>query len=62
MSRSTREEPEACFVPPRLVVTPETGAWLLDQLENPPAPTDGMRALFAPGNRPETEPDVRRDP
>lgn len=50
-----RELPADIVVPPRLVVTAETGAWLLEQMENPPAPTDAMRALFAAEGSPDDE-------
>jgi uncharacterized protein (DUF1778 family) len=42
-----RELPADVILPPRLLVTPEAGSWLLELMENPPEPTDAMRALFA---------------
>lgn len=42
-----RELPTDIILPPRLLVTSETGSWLLDLIENPPQPTDAMRELFA---------------
>jgi hypothetical protein len=44
--QALRELPQDAIVPPRLVVTPETGEWLLDLLEHPQEPTDAMRELY----------------
>jgi hypothetical protein len=45
--QALRELPQDVIIPPRIVVTRETGEWLLDLIENPPAPTGGMLDLFA---------------
>ncbi len=45
--QALRELPHDVIIPPRLVVTAETGEWLLDLIDNPPEPTDAMHELFA---------------
>jgi hypothetical protein len=45
--QALRELPADAIIPPRLVVSAETGQWVLEQLELPPEPTDAMRALYA---------------
>jgi hypothetical protein len=45
--RALRELPADAIVPPRLVVDPEAGEWLLDLQEQPPEPTQGMCELYA---------------
>lgn len=45
--QALRELPQDAIVPPRLIVTPETGEWLLDLLEHPQEPTEAMRELYA---------------
>lgn len=54
-----RELPSDLIIPPRLLVTPETGSWLLELMENPPEPTDAMRALFAAEGSGSYEPESR---
>ena len=44
--QALRELPADAFVPPHVVVSPETGVWLVETLEQPPAPTEAMRALY----------------
>lgn len=44
--QALRELPADAIVPPRLVVSAETGAWLLEGFEEPPEPTEAMRALY----------------
>lgn len=44
--QALRELPADAIVPPRIIVSEETGAWLLDLLEHPPHPSDGMRELY----------------
>jgi antitoxin component of RelBE/YafQ-DinJ toxin-antitoxin module len=51
-----RELPADLIIPPRLLVTPETGSWLLELMEHPPEPTEAMRALFAAEESPPYEP------
>ncbi len=46
-----RELPADVIIPPRLVVSPETGEWLMRLFDDPPAPTSAMRALFAEEER-----------
>lgn len=45
--QALRELPQDVIIPPRIVVSAQTGEWLLDLMENPPAPTDAMRDLYA---------------
>lgn len=45
--QALRELPADAIIPPRLVVSPETGEWLLDLLEQPAEPTEAMRELYA---------------
>ena len=45
--QALRELPHDVIIPPRIVVTAETGEWLLDLIDNPPEPTDAMKELFA---------------
>ena len=45
--QALRELPADAIVPPRLVVSPETGEWLLDLLDHPQQPTEAMRELYA---------------
>ncbi len=40
------EIPLDVVIPPRLVVTRQSGEKILDSIENPAEPTDVMRALF----------------
>ncbi len=44
--QALRELPQDVIIPPRIVVTAETGEWLRDLHDNPPRPTDAMRELF----------------
>lgn len=44
--QALRELPADAFVPPRIVVSPETGNWLADVHEHPPTPTDAMLTLY----------------
>jgi hypothetical protein len=44
--RALRELPPDAIVPPRLVVSPETGEWLLDLVAHPPEPTEAMVELY----------------
>ena len=44
--QALRELPADAIVPPRIVVSRETGAWLVDLLDHPPAPTEAMKALY----------------
>ncbi|HUU01088.1 MAG TPA: hypothetical protein VM425_06610 [Myxococcota bacterium] len=41
-----QELPPDVIVPPRLVVTRESGEKILAAVENPPEPTDAIKALF----------------
>ncbi len=45
--QALRDLPQDVIIPPRVVVTAQTGEWLLHLMENPPEPTDAMRELFA---------------
>lgn len=45
--QALRELPADAIIPPRIVVTEETGVWLLEALEQPAEPTDAMRDLYA---------------
>ena len=45
--QALRELPQDVIIPPRIVVSAQTGEWLLDLVENPPEPTEAMRDLFA---------------
>lgn len=38
--------PADLVIPPTLVVTTQSGTRIAERLENPPPPTDAMRALF----------------
>ena len=51
--RSLEELPEAAFLPPRLVLSPESFEEVLDLIENPPTPTQAMLELMN-GNRDST--------
>lgn len=44
--RSLEELPEDAFIPPRLVLTPESFERIMDTIENPPAPTQAMLELM----------------
>ena len=48
-----RELPQDVIIPPRIVVTAETGEWLLDLAQHPPQPTPAM--LAEPVNDNETD-------
>ena len=43
------ELPEEVIVPPKIVVSKETGMKLRELLENPPEPTDAMKELCGIG-------------
>ena len=45
--QALRELPADAIVPPRLVVSPKTGEWLLDLVAHPRAPTEAMLELYA---------------
>ncbi len=44
--QALRELPTEAIVSPRIVVSEETGKWLLDVLNHPPEPTAAMRELY----------------
>jgi len=44
--QALRELPADAMVPPRLVVSAETGQWLLELAARPPEPTDAMVELY----------------
>lgn len=44
--QALRELPADAIVPPRLVVSPQTGEWLLDLVEHPREPTEAMLKLY----------------
>ncbi len=44
--QALRELPTDAIVPPRVVVSHDTGQWLLDLVDRPQEPTDAMRALY----------------
>jgi len=44
--QALRELPQDVIIPPRIVVAPETGEWLVALADDPPLPTAAMRALF----------------
>jgi hypothetical protein len=44
--QALRELPADAIVPPRLVVSPETGEWMLNLAAHPPEPTEAMLELY----------------
>ncbi|MDI6687473.1 MAG: hypothetical protein QME06_04545 [Desulfobacterales bacterium] len=44
--QALEELPADVIIPPRLVVSRESGEAILEQLEKPSEPTDAMKALF----------------
>lgn len=44
--QALRELPQDVIIPPRIVVTAETGEWMLDLIHDPPEPTAAMKELF----------------
>lgn len=44
--QALKELPADIIIPPRLVVSRESGAAILEQLEKPSEPTDAMKSLF----------------
>ena len=44
--QALRELPADAIVPPRIVVSEETGKWLLDGMDQPAGPTEAMRRLY----------------
>ncbi|MAG32329.1 MAG: hypothetical protein CL908_15720 [Deltaproteobacteria bacterium] len=49
--QALRELPQDVIIPPRIVVSAETGEWLFDLIEEPPEPNAAMQALFAEGEK-----------
>ncbi len=41
-----RELPEDMVIPPRILVSEDSGRMILESLDNPPEPTDAMKSLF----------------
>ena len=44
--RALQELPADVIIPPRLVVSRQSGQEIMESLENPPEATDSMKALF----------------
>jgi hypothetical protein len=44
--QALKDLPIDIVIPPRLVVSRESGNNILDRLENPPLPTEDMKAIF----------------
>ncbi|HHC25408.1 MAG TPA: hypothetical protein ENK58_08385 [Desulfobacterales bacterium] len=40
------ELPEYMIVPPRILVSEDSGRMIMESLDNPPEPTDAMKSLF----------------
>jgi len=44
--QALRDLPVDVIIPPRFIVSRESGDMILERLQNPPAPTEAMKALF----------------
>ena len=44
--QALKDLPVDLIIPPRLMVSRESGDMILEHLKNPPAPTEAMKALF----------------
>ncbi len=44
--KALREFPEDMIIPPRILISEDSGRMILESLDNPPEPTDAMRSLF----------------